>query len=226
MSVQVPEPAGPAGPGEPAAARPQEAVPDEATPALDEATAGASAAPAAPATGLKALLADEFDFSAAMGGPRGMAESVLPGLVFVVVYVIHPVLWPALIASAGLALVCAIIRLIQGGSVMGAISGLGGIGLGALWAWRTGKPQDVYAWGLWVNGAYLVGCSLSALVRWPVVGLVVALLRGGLDPAALKDWRQDRAFARRASAATWALVGLFAARLAVQLPLYYAGQVA
>ncbi|MDR1824162.1 MAG: DUF3159 domain-containing protein [Bifidobacteriaceae bacterium] len=198
---------------------------DEREPAAGPAPA-AQAAQAAPSTGLRALVADEFNFSQAMGGPRGMAESVLPGLAFVVVYVITTELWPALIASAGLALLFAIVRLIQRGSVMGAISGLGGIGLGALWAWRTGKPEDVYAWGLWVNGAYLAGCLLSVLLRWPAVGIVVGFFGGGLEPKALSDWRADKAFARRAAWATWLLVALFGARLAVQLPLYYTEHVA
>ncbi|MDR3360516.1 MAG: DUF3159 domain-containing protein, partial [Bifidobacteriaceae bacterium] len=79
-----------------------------------------------------------------MGGPRGMVESVLPGLTFVIVYVVKPELWPPLIASLGLALVLAVARLIGRSSVMGAVSGLGGVALGVVWALVSGKPEGFF----------------------------------------------------------------------------------
>ncbi|MDR2567235.1 MAG: DUF3159 domain-containing protein [Bifidobacteriaceae bacterium] len=171
--------------------------------------------------GLKSVVAEEFSFAEAMGGVRGMVESVLPGLTFVVVYVIEPRLWPPLAAAFGLALVLAVVRLIGRSSVMGAVSSLGGIALGVVWALVSGKAEGFYAPGLWINGGYLVGCLLSILARWPVVAVVAAMATGRLE-----TFRADKAFVRRGAWATWLMVALFAARLAVQLPLYFAGQVA
>ncbi|MCL2803850.1 MAG: DUF3159 domain-containing protein [Micrococcales bacterium] len=172
-------------------------------------------------TGWRALLAEEFNWSEAMGGPRGMAESVAPGLTFVICFVIWQSLWPALIPAVALASVLAVVRLIQRGSVMGAVSGLGGIGVGAIWAAITGQPQDVYAWGLWVNGAYGAGSLLTIVFRFPLVAMVVAVLtfRGGAV-------RADADLMRRSYQSTWLLVAMFAARLAVQLPLYFGAKVA
>jgi len=167
------------------------------------------------------VLGEEFSWYDAVGGRRGIVESVAPGLVFVVVYVIHPTLWPALISSLGVALVLAVVRLAQRGTVMGAVSGLGGIVIGAIWAATTGRAENVYAWGLWVNAAWLAGCLISVAVRWPVAAVVVAVIKGQL-----KGFRQDKELMRRSYWVTWLLGGLFALRLAVQLPFYFNAQVA
>jgi hypothetical protein len=178
-------------------------------------------APPAGGAGWRSVLAEEFSFSEAMGGVRGMVESVLPGLVFVVVYVVKPSLWPPLLTALGLALVLALARLIGRSSVMGAVSGLGGIGLGVVWAALSGKAEAFFAPGLWINGGYLAGCLLSIALGWPAVAVVCAALTGRLD-----TFRQERAFLRRGAAATWLMAALFAGRLAAQLPLYLGGHVA
>ncbi|MDR0592290.1 MAG: DUF3159 domain-containing protein [Bifidobacteriaceae bacterium] len=181
----------------------------------------ADAAPPPDHRGLKSVVAEEFSFSEAMGGVRGMVESVLPGLTFVVAYVIKPVLWLPLAAAFSLALALAVVRLIHRSSVMGAVSSLGGIALGVIWALISGKAEDFYLPGLLINAGYLVGCLISIMARWPAVAVVAAMATGRLG-----TFTADRAFVRRGAAATWLMVGLFAARLVVQLPLYLAGQVA
>jgi hypothetical protein len=172
-------------------------------------------------SGWRAVLAEEFSFSEALGGPRGMVESVLPGLTFVVVYVIRPELWPPLIASLGLAVVLATVRLIGRSSIMGAVSGVGGVALGVVWALLSGKAEGFFVPGLWINGAYLAACVVSVLARWPLVALVCAAATGKLE-----TFRQDQVYVNRGAAATWVVAGLFVARLAVQVPLYLSSQVA
>jgi len=199
------------GPGQPDPAQPTGEPPAEAT----------GPKTPAPEVGWRAVLGEEFNWYDAVGGRRGIVESVAPGLVFVVIYVIHPTLWPALISSLGVALALAVVRLLQRGTVMGAVSGLGGIVIGAIWAATTGRAENVYAWGLWVNAAWLVGCVLSVAVRWPVAAVVVAVLKGQL-----KGFQQDKELMRRSYWVTWLLAGLFALRLAVQLPFYFNAQVA
>jgi hypothetical protein len=63
---------------------------------------------------------------------------------------------------------------------------------------------------------------VSIIAGWPAVGAVVALLRGE-D----MSWRTDpeRAAERRRFVwATWVMAAVFALRLAVQVPLYLAGE--
>jgi hypothetical protein len=177
--------------------------------------------------GMRALTAEEFSAADAVGGVRGVVESVAPGLLFVVVYLATGQdLTPALVAAAGAAVLAVIVRLVQRTPVTQAFSGLLGVGIGVVWAWRTGDASDYFAYGLWVNGVYLVGTLASILVGWPLVGLVMGLftkggpLSGGPWSAAVA-WRSDRALRRTYSLATWPWVAMFAVRLAVQVPLYY-----
>lgn len=216
-----------------------------------------------PARGMRALAGDRFSVAEAVGGVRGLVESVAPGLVFVVVYVATTNLQWALWTSVGAALVAVAARLVQRTPVTQAFGGLLGVAIGVLWAWRSGEAQDYFAWGLWTNAAYLVALLVSVVVRWPLVGLVVEGFRSGFgvaagtgeDPAAQSDasrageaagtsaagtaaepepgafarwaraWRSDRTLMRRYAAATWLWIGLFAARLVVQVPLYLDGDV-
>nr|WP_276582376.1 DUF3159 domain-containing protein [Cellulomonas sp. RIT-PI-Y] len=168
----------------------------------------------------------------AVGGWRGAVESVLPGVLFVVVFVASgQQLTPALIAAAACAVIAVVARLVQRSPLTQAFSGVLGVGVGVIWAWRTGEASDYFAWGLLVNVGYLAGFLVSILIGWPLVGLVLGLFRpegplneGGSWAGALA-WRRDRALRRRFAAASWVWVGMFALRLVVQGPLYLADQV-
>ncbi len=165
------------------------------------------------------LAGEDFSLAEAIGGVRGLVESVAPGLVFVVVYLLSgQELVPPLVASLAVALVLVVARLIGRTPVTQALGGVLGVVIGVVWAWRSGQAQDYFAFGLWTNAAYAVALLVSVLVRWPVVGIVVALLRQeGFG------WRTDpaeRPRLRRYTLATWLWIGLFVARLAVQVPLY------
>jgi hypothetical protein len=188
--------------------------------------ASSNVAPGAQLRGVRALTGDDFSFREAIGGVRGLIESTTPGLVFVVVYLLVRDLTPALIASLAVAATAVAVRLVQRTPTTQAFSGIGGIVIGAIWAWRTGEPQDFYTWGLWVNLGWCLGALISILVRWPVVGVVVSLLRGH-D----MSWRSEAGPAashlrRRYTWATWLWVGVFGGRLAVQVPLWMQGEAA
>lgn len=195
----------------------------------------------APARGMRALTGEEFSAAQAIGGVRGLVEAVLPGLVFVVAFVIFtPNLVIPLIASVVAALVLVVARLVQRTPVTQALGGLLGIAVGVVWAWTSGEAENYYAGGLLVNAAYLVVLLGSILIRRPAVGYVVEALRTGLTPervkaeaeagaspfAALTAWRADPAKMRTYAIATWLWVGLFGLRLAVKTPLYFAGDIA
>lgn len=175
-----------------------------------------------PLRGLRAVTGEDFSFSDAIGGVRGLVESTLPGLVFVVVFVLLRELTPALVASLVVALAAVVVRLVQRTPVTQAFSGVLGIAIGVAWAWWSGRAQDFFAGGLLANAGYLVAMVVSIAVRWPAVGVVVALFRGE-DTA----WRTDpeRSHERRRFVwATWVMAAVFALRLAVQVPLYLAGE--
>lgn len=157
---------------------------------------------------------------AAMGGIRGIIEAVLPGLVFLVTYTFTRDLIPALIAPVVIGVVFFVLRLVRKQTVMQAVGGLAGIAISAALALLTGRAEDFYLPGFWTNGVYGAVLLVSALIGWPLIGVAVGFLMG--EQLA---WRSDPSKRRVLSILTFIWAGLFILRLAVQLPLYYAGNI-
>ena len=101
-----------------------------------------------------------------------------------------------------------------------AIAGLIGVAASAALALWTGRAEDNYVLGFYTNAAYGTAMLVSLLVGWPLIGLVVGFLMG--DGTA---WKRDRRKYRAMQLLTLIWLGLFVARLAVQLPFYFAGNV-
>jgi len=172
--------------------------------------------------GLGAVLQEEeFSVADAIGGPRGILESVLPTLLFVVLFVTTRSVMVAAVAATAVVVVLLIARIVQRQSISTVLGGLVGAALGAVLAIRSGEGSDFYWPGIVTNAVSLVVLLVSLLVRRPLVGLMVGLL----DPR-VKDWASDRDARRVYTRATLLFVGLYAAKLAVQLPLLLTGQVA
>jgi hypothetical protein len=155
----------------------------------------------------------------AMGGVRGIVESLLPGFVFVFVYAITQQTLPSVLIPAGIAVLFVLIRVLTRTPVVPALVGLLGIAVSAALAIFSGDAKENFVLGFWLNGAYVVSLLVSLAVRWPVIGVIVGLLRG--EGSA---WRTDKAKYRVAFVTTVLWTCMFAARLAVQVPLYYADQ--
>ena len=157
----------------------------------------------------------------AIGGVRGIVEATLPGLLFVAVYAIAQDIVPAAIAPIALALVFIGARALAKTTVTPAVGGLVAVVASAVVAMLSGRDEDYFLPGIIINAAYGGGMLLSALITWPLIGLAAGFLMN--DGIA---WRKDR---QRFRAMQWLTVmwaGLFAARLAVQLPLYFTDQIA
>lgn len=188
-----------------------------------EATQNPPGVPGAKSGGLRAVIEEEFDMMEAVGGWRGIVEAVVPTLVFLVLYAVTGELNMPLAVSVGATVVLIVIRAVQRIQITPALGGLFAIGLSAFIAWRSGEASNFFVWGLITNAAYLLGLLISLLVRWPALGLLIGFLRG--DATSWRNNRTDRALAatrRRYTQITWMWVGLFAARLLVQAPLYLA----
>lgn len=157
---------------------------------------------------------------AAMGGWRGVLESVLPGLAFVLLFTFTQELVLSLVISVGLAAVFTVIRLIQRSTISAALGGLIATAAAAALALWTGRGQDNFVPGLITNAVYGTAFLVSALIGWSLIGLAVGFLMNE-GTAWRADARKRRVFFWLAIA--WA--GLFFARLAVQLPFYFSGDV-
>ena len=156
----------------------------------------------------------------AMGGWRGILESVLPSLAFVILYTVTRELVLSLGVSVGLAALFTLVRFVQKQPPSAALGGLiAAVAAAALALW-TGRAEDNFLWGFITNGVYGSAFLVSALVGWPLIGLAVGFLMGEGT-----RWRSGKRKRRVFFWLSIAWAGLFAARLLVQLPLYFAGDV-
>lgn len=162
----------------------------------------------------------DVDILHAIGGWRGLVESSLPAVAFLVLFTVTKELNLSLIAALAAAGVFTLIRLVQGSKLVSALTGLVGVAICAFAAYRTGNASDYFVVGFWTNGVYILAYLLSMLVRWPLMGLIFAVIRG----EAL-TWRQNPVRLRQYMLATWIITVLMMLRLAVQVPLYFANNV-
>lgn len=157
----------------------------------------------------------------AIGGPLGIAETSLPAVAFVVTYAASGSdTNTAAGVAVGLAVILAAARLVKRESPRHALSGLVGVALAAFVAARSGRAEDFFLPGLLINAAYVAAFVVSIVVRRPLVGVIV----GQLDGSGW-GWRGDPERMTAFRRASWMWAGLFALRLAVQVPLYLAGAV-
>lgn len=157
---------------------------------------------------------------AAVGGVRGLVESLLPGFLFLIVFTITGEVAPSVLIPLGIAIVFVLVRAIMRSPIMPAVIGLIGIALSAGLALWTGRAEENFLLGFVINGVWLVALLVSLAVRRPLIGVITGLLTG--DHA----WRADPAKRTVLTVTTWLWVGLFAVRLGVQLPLYLTEQAA
>jgi hypothetical protein len=162
---------------------------------------------------------DPPDLLEALGGGRGIADSGLPAIAFVAAYTIggNDLALAAWIA-VGVAAVLTVVRVLRRETLQFALAGFAGVALAAFVADRTGRAEDFFLPGLLLNAAYASAYLISIAVRWPLIGVILETIEGRG-----RGWRADPNRMRLYSRASWIWVGVFATRLAVQLPLYLAG---
>ena len=157
----------------------------------------------------------------AVGGPLGIVETSLPAVAYVIAYAASGSDTDVAAGVAvGLALVLTVVRLARRESPRHALSGLVGVAFAAFIASRSGRAENFFLPGLLANAAYASAFLVSIAVRWPLVGVIAGQLDGEGT-----GWRDDPLRVRAFVRASWLWVGVFLARLAVQLPLYLAGAV-
>jgi hypothetical protein len=157
----------------------------------------------------------------ALGGKRGLVDSGLPALVFLVVFNlsdknINTAIWAALTLSA----VLTFYRLIKRETLQHAFSGLIGVAICALISRRSGNAADFYLPGLWINAGYGALYAFTNLIKWPILGVLLGPILGENFL-----WRKDPKRLRAYINAGWLWVGLFILRLVVQYPLYESGNI-
>ncbi len=214
--VPHPDPSRPEGsrpaadaPGTPDGTEPQPSVTD----ALSEAARKSAFARVAPGERPTAS-----DLWAAVGGVRGLVESLLPGFLFLVVFAITQEVAPSVLVPVGIAVLFVLVRAVTRSPILPAVVGLVGIALSAGLALATGRAEENFLLGFVINAVWITALLVSLAVRRPLIGVITALLTGDAG------WRADSAKRTVLTVTTWLWVGLFALRLGVQVPLYLAEQ--
>lgn len=156
---------------------------------------------------------------AAIGGWRGVFESLVPATVFLVTFVVTREDRLSAIAPLAIAVIAMIVRLFRREPLTAAFSGLVGVLVCVAAVMFTGEGSSYFVPGFWINGAWVIAHTVSLLIGWPLIGLLLGTLRGSITA-----WRQNRRLVRAAQLCTVVWIALFACRLAVQLPMYFAHQ--
>ncbi|BCJ46277.1 hypothetical protein GCM10010168_52280 [Actinoplanes ianthinogenes] len=110
-------------------------------------------------------------------------------------------------------------RLRRGDKPRAVLIGLLGVCVAALIALRTGKAEDFFLLQILTNGASVLVWTISIVIRWPLLGVVVGAVLGQRT-----RWRRDPELLRAYSRASWIWVLQYVIRVAVFLPLYAAGE--
>lgn len=205
---------------------PTEAAPSDAPVDGEEAeqsTVSARIAAAASKSGLGQLAPGEAPSAtvllAAIGGVRGLVEAILPGVTFLVVFTVTGEVAPSVIAPVVFSVVFVVLRLLRRQIITSAVAGAVGVAISAVVALSSGRAEDNFLPGFVINVVTLVVLGASMVARWPAIGVIVGSLSGDIA-----GWRRNRAQLRVAYLATFLWAGLAAARLAVQVPLWAAGE--
>lgn len=151
-----------------------------------------------------------------LGGLRGMVESSLPVLVFIVANMATS-LKPALWAAVGSAVLVAAYRLVRRDSIRHSVNGLFAVGVAAFIAARTGEAADFYIVNILRNSAGALAFGGSVLIRRPLVGYVWRFI-AEIPP----DWRERRSVVRAFSLLSLVWAGMFVIRAGIQIPLWLA----
>ena len=164
---------------------------------------------------------DKDKVISALGGKRGLIDSGLPALVFLIVFNISGKnVNTAIYSAVALSIILTAIRLVKRETIQHAFSGLVGVAICALFSKRSGNAADFYLPGLYINIGYGLLYTIANLAKWPILGVMLGPILGENFM-----WRKDPARLAAYIKAGWLWVGMFSIRLLVQYPLYKSGNI-
>jgi hypothetical protein len=153
-----------------------------------------------------------------MGGKLGIAETIIPSVLFGTSFALTGQAIISVGLAGGISALFILYRLVTRRSASSALVGAIAVGFAAWLALRDGgQAVDYFVPGFITNAVYAVLLTISLLVRWPVIGVLVEILRGNNT-----SWRKDRKKLTVYSLVTGMWIGFFSLRLAIQVPLYLA----
>lgn len=161
---------------------------------------------------------DRAKVVSALGGKKGLIDSGLPSILFLIVFNFADDLRTALYAAVATSALLTIIRLMRKDTIQHVISGFIGVAFCAYLANRTGNATDFFLPKFLTNLVYGTVYLIANVVGWPVLGLVLGPILGE-NLLWRKNPERKKAYIR----AGWLWVGMFYLRLLVQVPIYLSG---
>jgi hypothetical protein len=164
-----------------------------------------------------------------LGGIRGLIESSIPVLAFVLLNSIlgealldlpkRTALYWAIGGAVGTAVLIGVYRLLRREPVRHAVNGVVGIALGAYLAWRSGDARDFYLPGILLTLGQAAILVLSVVFRKPIIGFVWAVMANG----GKHDWLHHPKLLATFQWLTVAWAGSLCVRGGIQGVLYLQG---
>jgi hypothetical protein len=157
-----------------------------------------------------------------LGGRRGAIDASVPPAVFVITWLVsdRSIGWAATAAiTSGVGV--GIWRLSRGRRITASVASVAAVSLAAFVAIRTGRAEDFFLIQLLSNVASALAWTLSILIRWPLLGVVVGIVLGQKT-----GWRRDPDLVRAYGNASWVWVlGQYLLRVLVFGALWWSGWV-
>ena len=97
---------------------------------------------------------DKAKILAAFGGKKGLFDSGIPALAFLLAFNITKEVSQSAFLALGLSALVTMFRLIKRETIQHALSGVIGVAICAWLSNRSGKAEDFYLPGLWTNAIY------------------------------------------------------------------------
>ena len=154
----------------------------------------------------------------ALGGKKGLIDSGLPSVLFLIVFNIADNLRTALYAAVITSALLTILRLIKKDTIQHVISGFIGVAFCAYLANRTENATDFFLPKFLTNLVYGTVYLIGNVAGWPILGLVLGPILGE-NLLWRKNPERKKAYIR----AGWLWVAMFYLRLLVQVPIYLSG---
>lgn len=196
--------------------------------AADSRQAAGGPAASRAATGIASIASDDFSVVDSIGGIRGVVESVVPSLLFLLLFLITKDLMLTVEISLGLCVAEMAVRLVQRQTVIGAISGSVMVLVCLFAAYKSGDARNYYLPGCILNAVFAVALLVSQCVRVPGIGLFVEFVR----TMPMSDyrrwyhgWHDDARLLRAYTTVTWVWIALLVVRDSFQIPLYLVNNV-
>ncbi|OHU21362.1 hypothetical protein BKG76_11970 [Mycobacteroides franklinii] len=148
------------------------------------------------------------------GGLAGIIYAGLPSVTFTLgnsAFGLAGAIWISLATAAAIAAW----RWLRSQPLQPAISGLFGVAISAAIAYQIGSAKGFFLMGIWTNLIAAVVFATSAVVGWPLAGVIWHGFTG-----TGQRWRDDKPSRSAFAVATLILAAVFASRFVVQEWLY------